>query len=65
MLSLSRYVCVLCNCVCFPGLSAFLATALLFAVEVSLLASLKGLLCHGQCKVKQLRQLPRVKLMSS
>ncbi len=63
--SLSFCVCVMCNCVCFLGLNALLATTLLFVVEVSLLARLKGLLCHGQLKVKQLRRLPRVKLVSS
>lgn len=68
MLSVSRHchtIFVMCKCVCFLGLHAILATTLLFVVEVSLLACLKGLLCHGQLKVKQLKLLPRVKLVSS
>lgn len=52
------------NCACFLGLNAILATTLLCVVEVSLLTSLKGLLCHGQFKIKQLKLLPRVKLVS-
>lgn len=63
--SLSYYICGMCHCVCFLSMNAFLATTLLFVVEVSLLATLKGLLCHGQLKVKQLKLLPRVKLVSS
>lgn len=59
MFALRVIVCV------FRYFNAILATTLLFVVEVSLLASLKGPLCHGQLKVKQLRQLPRVKLVSS
>lgn len=42
-----------------------LSATLLFVVDISLLTSLKELLCHGQLKVKQSELLLRVKLVSS
>lgn len=42
-----------------------ICTTTRFVVEVSLLARLNGLLCHGRLKVKQLNLLSRIKLVSS